>query len=40
MNVAMKYRDRVDANVMMPRINWRQPSSRTERRPVREAMPL
>jgi UDP-sulfoquinovose synthase len=40
MNLAMKYRDRVDANVMMPRINWRQPSSRTERRPVREAMPL
>jgi UDP-sulfoquinovose synthase len=27
MNVAMKYRDRIDAAVMMPRINWRQPSN-------------
>jgi UDP-sulfoquinovose synthase len=25
MNVAMKYRDRVDTAVMMPRVNWRQP---------------
>ena len=25
MNVALKYRDRIDASVMMPRINWRQP---------------
>jgi UDP-sulfoquinovose synthase len=30
MNVALKYRDRVDPAVMMPRINWRQP--RNERR--------
>jgi UDP-sulfoquinovose synthase len=30
MNVALKYRDRVDAAVMLPRINWRQP--RNERR--------
>ena len=30
MNVALKYRDRVDAAVMMPQINWRQP--RNERR--------
>jgi UDP-sulfoquinovose synthase len=30
MNVALKYRDQIDANVMMPQINWRQP--RNERR--------
>jgi UDP-sulfoquinovose synthase len=30
MNVALKYRDRIDPAVMMPRINWRQP--RNERR--------
>lgn len=30
MNVALKYRDRIDPSVMMPRINWRQP--RNERR--------
>jgi UDP-sulfoquinovose synthase len=27
MNVALKYRDRVDTAVMLPRINWRQPSN-------------
>ena len=31
MNVAMKYRDRIDPAVMMPRINWRKPGN--ERRP-------
>jgi UDP-sulfoquinovose synthase len=25
MNIAMRYRDRVDASVMMPKVNWRQP---------------
>jgi UDP-sulfoquinovose synthase len=30
MNVALKYRDRVDAAVMLPRINWRE--ARNERR--------
>lgn len=30
MNVALKYRDRIDPAVMMPRINWREP--RNERR--------
>jgi len=25
MNVAMKYRDRVDPDVMLPRVNWREP---------------
>jgi UDP-sulfoquinovose synthase len=33
MNVALKYRDRVDTAVMLPRINWRQPSNRAERKP-------
>ena len=27
MNVALKYRDRIDTNVMLPRINWRQASN-------------
>ncbi len=39
MNVALKYRDRIDAGVMLPRINWRQPSNQyganTSREPVR-----
>jgi UDP-sulfoquinovose synthase len=30
MNVALQYRDRIDASVMLPQINWRQP--RNERR--------
>jgi UDP-sulfoquinovose synthase len=30
MNVALQYRDRIDATVMLPQINWRQP--RNERR--------
>jgi len=25
MNVALKYRDRIDPAVMLPRINWREP---------------
>jgi UDP-sulfoquinovose synthase len=25
MNVAIKYRDRIDTSVMLPRVNWRQP---------------
>src|ERR1700678_1628826 len=27
MNVALQYRDRIDASVMLPQINWRQPSN-------------
>ncbi len=27
MNVALKYRDQVDESVMLPRVNWRQPSN-------------
>jgi UDP-sulfoquinovose synthase len=40
MNVAMKYRDRVDLGVMLPRVNWRQARNREEHRPTREPMPL
>jgi len=39
MNVAMKYRDRIDGAVMMPRVNWRQPSNERRTTP-REAAPL
>ncbi|MGA7381875.1 MAG: hypothetical protein WBX03_13585, partial [Terriglobales bacterium] len=24
MNIAMKYRDRIDSSMMMPQVNWRQ----------------
>ncbi len=40
MNVAMKYRDRVDLSVMLPRVNWRQARNREEHRRAREPMPL
>jgi len=40
MNVALKYCDRIDLAVMLPRINWREPRNQTERKPAREAMPL
>jgi UDP-sulfoquinovose synthase len=40
MNVAMRYRDRVDLGVMLPRVNWRKARNREEHRPVREPMPL
>jgi UDP-sulfoquinovose synthase len=40
MNVALKYRDRVDTSVMLPRINWRQARNQAERRLTREPMPL
>ncbi len=40
MNVALKYRDRVDVNVMLPRVNWRKPRNREEHRTTREPMPL
>jgi len=39
MNVALKYRDRVDASVMLPRINWRQPHNRSERKVAQQAVP-
>ena len=40
MNVAMKYRDRVDLGVMLPRVNWRHARNREEHRPTREPQPL
>jgi hypothetical protein len=27
MNIAMKYRDRVDASLMLPQVNWREPKN-------------
>ena len=40
MNVALKYRDRVDRSVMLPRIDWRQPTNQrraqTDHEPVLE----
>jgi len=29
MNIAMKYRDRVDATLMLPQVNWREPKKRS-----------
>jgi len=44
MNVALKYRDRVDAGVMLPRVNWRQPRNehhvQTNREPAETEAPL
>src|SRR5271169_4390592 len=40
MNVAMKYRDRIDPGVMLPRVNWRQPRSDSERRATGEPVSL
>jgi UDP-sulfoquinovose synthase len=39
MNVALKYRDRIDASVMLPRINWRQPSNERRTQTNQEATP-
>jgi UDP-sulfoquinovose synthase len=30
MNVAMKYRDRIDLNVMLPQVNWRNPDNQRQ----------
>src|SRR5579862_351418 len=38
MNVAMKHRDRVDTDVMLPRVNWRQPSNERRTQPEHEAV--
>jgi len=37
MNIALKYRDRVDASLMLPQVNWREPKN--ERR-MQMSMPL
>jgi UDP-sulfoquinovose synthase len=36
MNVALQYRDRIDASVMMPQINWRQPRNQRRAQSSRE----
>ena len=40
MNVALKYRDRIDTAVMMPRVNWRQPLNERRLQKSREPVPL
>ena len=37
MNVALKYRDRVDPAVMLPRVNWREPHNQRRQQGDREA---
>jgi len=39
MNVALKYRDRIDPGVMLPQINWRQPRNERHAQTRREPMP-
>ncbi len=39
MNVALKYRDRIDPNVMLPRVNWREPHNERREHSVREITP-
>jgi UDP-sulfoquinovose synthase len=36
MNVAMKYRDRIDPTVMLPRVNWREPHNERREQGIRE----
>ncbi|MGA8491388.1 MAG: NAD-dependent epimerase/dehydratase family protein [Terriglobales bacterium] len=40
MNVALQYRDRIDATVMLPQINWRQPRNQRRVQTSREAVPV
>jgi UDP-sulfoquinovose synthase len=40
MNVALKYRDRIDPSVMLPQINWRQPRNQRRLQTNREAVPV
>jgi UDP-sulfoquinovose synthase len=40
MNVALKYRDRIDAAVMLPRINWRQPRNERRSQTNQEPVPM
>jgi UDP-sulfoquinovose synthase len=37
MNIAVKYRDRIDSTMMLPRVDWRQPSNATPRRALDKA---
>jgi hypothetical protein len=40
MNVALQYRDRIDVSVMLPQINWRQPSNERRTQSTREPAPV
>ncbi|MGB8776255.1 MAG: hypothetical protein WCC78_19130, partial [Terriglobales bacterium] len=40
MNVALKYRDRIDNAVMLPRVNWRKTRNLPEHRTAREPVTL
>jgi UDP-sulfoquinovose synthase len=40
MNVALKYRDRIDSGVMLPQINWRQPANERRVQNDQEPEPL
>lgn len=40
MNVALKYRDRIDSSVMLPRVNWRKPSNERTLQVHRETVAL
>jgi UDP-sulfoquinovose synthase len=40
MNVALKYRDRIDPAVMLPQISWRQPRNERRVQTTREAVPV
>jgi len=40
MNIAMKYRDRVDPAMMMPRVNWRQGTNERQTQPQAEVVEL
>ncbi len=40
MNVALKYRDRIDAGVMLPQINWREPSNERRTQTNQDSVPV
>jgi UDP-sulfoquinovose synthase len=40
MNVALQYRERIDASVMLPQINWRQPRNQRRAQTSREPVPV
>jgi UDP-sulfoquinovose synthase len=40
MNVAMRYRDRIDSAVLLPRVNWRQPRNERRTQASREPVPV
>jgi hypothetical protein len=38
MNIALKYRDRVDASLMLPQVDWRKTTNERRRHPDRAAV--